>query len=77
MINWQFPWKVGDSVGLKLDQMSDEEVRDPNALYAMINEINKLVAGYGFKIREIAAWPAFRKSAVDEEDYIRRQSHSR
>ena len=70
--DWQFPWEVGDSLGLKLDQVSDEEVRDASMMYEMLNKVGEVIAEYGFKIRQVGAWQAFRSSADDEAEYIKK-----
>lgn len=64
-------WKLGDELGLRLDQVSDEETRDLETVGRMLAEINQVVAGYGFKIRQWGRWPDFRRSAVDEEAYLK------
>lgn len=63
-------WQVGDDLGLRLDQVSDEETQDLETVERMLAEINQVVAGYGFKIRAVNRWPDFRRSAVDEEAYV-------
>ena len=70
--DWQFPWEVGDSLGLKLDQVSDEEVRDTPVVYEMLNKIDEMIAEYGFKIRQVGAWQSFRRSVIDEAEYVKK-----
>ena len=65
-------WQIGDDLGLKLDQVSDEEVQDLETLERMLAEINQVAAAYGFKIRMWARWPDFRRTAADEHAYVER-----
>lgn len=60
-------WQIGDDLGLRLDQVSDEETRDLETVERMLAEINQVVASYGFKVRQWGCWPDFRRSAVAEE----------
>ncbi len=64
-------WQVGDDLGLRLDQVSDEETRDPETVEWMLAEINQVAVAYGFKIRAVNRWPDFRRSAVDEEAHLK------
>lgn len=64
-------WKVGDSIGLQLDQISDEEIQTPEQVDLMIQEINQTIEKYGFKIRQSGNWKNILKSAVGEQEYIR------
>lgn len=64
-------WKIGDSIGLRLDQMSDEEIQTPEQVEAMIQEINQVVAKHGFKVRQSGAWTNILKWAVGEKEYIK------
>jgi len=63
-------WQSGDDLGLRLDQVSDEETQDLETLERMLAEINEVIAGYGFKIRGWARWSDFRRMAVDEEAFL-------
>lgn len=64
-------WKIGDSVAVRLDQMSDEEVQTPEQVDTMIDEINETVAKYGFKVRVSGPWKNILSLAVDEQEYIK------
>ncbi len=63
-------WRIGDDLGLRLDQVSDEETRDLETVEQMLAEINAVIAGYGFKVRAWGRWVDFRRLAVDEEQYL-------
>ncbi len=60
-------WQVGDDLGLRLDQVSDEEARDAETVERMLAEVNQVIASYGFKVRQWGRWPDFRRSAAAEE----------
>lgn len=64
-------WQIGDDLGLRLDQVSDEETRDAETVERMLAEINQVIAGYGFKIRQWGRWPDFRRSVADEQAYLK------
>ena len=73
-------WKLGDALGIQLDQISDEETRDAETLDRMLEEINQVAAGYGFKIRRWGPWPDFRRMAdmskQEMSDLVRKQDLS-
>lgn len=61
-----------DDLGLRLDQVSDEEMQDLETVERMLGEINQVIASYGFKIRQWSRWPDFRSSVVAEQAYVDR-----
>lgn len=62
-------WQTGDSVGLQLKQ-NDDGITSVEASGKMIDEINKLVLPYGFKVCVFGGWQAFRRFAHGEQEYI-------
>ena len=63
-------WQIGADLGLRLDQVSDEETRDAEAIERMLAEINQVAAAYGFKARQWGRWPDFRRLVADEQAYV-------
>lgn len=64
-------WQIGDSIGLQLDQISDEEVTTPEQVDLMVEKINEVIKEYGFKVRQSGTWKNILKSAVNEQGYIK------
>lgn len=62
-------WTVGDDIGLRLDCVSDE-VKAVERVDEMLERINTIAGEYGYKIRVRGPWPAFRRMAVDEAEYV-------
>jgi hypothetical protein len=59
-------WKSGDDLGLRLDQV-DDMVSDVADIDAMLVEIARVAASYGFKVRGVGSWLSLCLAAAGEE----------